>query len=465
MVREEGRTYNYGTLQIPAFEFDDDMVLEEYDSNPAPFLTPDHKRWSVLEKLNRNHICQIRNCHDFCRMFNGKCVFSTFMLIAFASLSVLLTRAIFFNTFLLVPSYDFIVVGGGTAGCIITRSLVDAGARVLLLEAGAATQFQLGGASHYGARLTNFDIPLLWSVGALLPLYSWKSAPGQGGGDGGEVPLGKGLGGTGVFSSMLYLRATPADIASWNMSEWSWERMLAAYRSLEAFAPRSSANPADYPYRGLHGPISVEEVGYQDQLAPEFVSATVHAGLPLSADFNDPYLPRQGAGHYQFTIRDGVRVSTATAYLAPILHDKDLTLQLEATASAILLNTFDSSNLLQQLQMDADIPTPTAYGVDYMQGGLVKRALLAHRPAVGQKRDFEGKRCIILTAGAIMTPKLLLASGVGDSEVLDKAGIVSKVDNRQVGKMLRDHMMVTAMYPATPALAASERTPVHHHRC
>lgn len=420
------RNPHYGTLSIiPDYEID---LLEDIENEPAPFLTPHHKRWSVLEKLNKNYCCRIRSCHDFWKIFSCKCIFSILMLIIFVVLSILLTKAVFSsNNSLMTPNYDFIVVGGGAAGCIITRKLVDAGARVLLLEAGHMTQSTL---SPDGGQLNNFDIPLLWSVGQQLASYRWTGNE--------NINLNKGLGGSEVFSSMMYLRALPNDIKEWDLPGWSWERILEAYQS------------TSYPTQSQDESLFTTS-HYQDGLASAFISAAESAGYNTVNDFNDPNSSREGVGYWNFTIQNGVRMSSAKAFLAPLLgNSASLTLQLNAVATNILINTFDANKLFQR----KTLIKPIAYGVQYVQNGQIKQATLAYRRGISQKVDFDGKRRIILAAGPIMSPKILLNSGIGDADTLSAGGIDVVAENARIGKDLSGQVMVSLIYPVSMLLAS-----------
>ena len=170
---------------------------------------------------------------------------------------------------------------------------------MLLLEAGSGTQFALGGTDHFAAQLTrylyldcvptlgspvhtySFDIPLLWPLAAHLAA-------------GAELRGERGLGGGAVYGSMLYLRATAADVACWAIKGLTWGRLLEKYKQMERFEPEGSAPVASF--HGSDGPITTAAPEVTDTLAPLFVSAVQGAGLGAkqSADFNDPSATRIG---------------------------------------------------------------------------------------------------------------------------------------------------------------------------
>ena len=197
-----------------------------------------------------------------------------------------------------------------------------------------------------------------------------------------------------------------------------------------------------------------------DPIAAEFLSAAVQAGLPLVGDFNAPPLKegggsRVGVGYYDFNIDGGVRDSAAARFLGPLfppsmLRDPSksnvykaggLTLALHAVAQTVLLQSTGGGS-----------GPPRAVGVEYIQDGVPQRAYLdmASRGGVTVKDSFS----VIVSAGALLTPKLLLRSGIGPSEELIKAGVSVKKHLPMVGKNLQDHPVVGMTLGVDPALAA-----------
>lgn len=192
----------------------DDFVVTQSPSSAmgSPFIdrralfATSSRRWSVIEKLRQQYYCRIRSCIDCYRVVNWKCLLATFMLLVFFPLTILFARSILFNKTFGPETYDFIVVGSGPAGSMVTRKLVDAGARVLLLEAGGPTQVALGGIAFNNAGDSSlnsitaanmFDIPLLWSSILQFPEYVWTNVKNA------DVLLAKGLGGSDIASAMV----------------------------------------------------------------------------------------------------------------------------------------------------------------------------------------------------------------------------------------------------------------------
>ena len=279
---------SYGS--IPSIDLDSaDYDLPHYDeeilgpSNPS-FLDQSNKRWSVLDKLDRRYYCRNRSCRDCARNLSAKCLLATTMLVIFLALILFFTRAIFYNSDLSPLHFDFIIVGAGPAGSIVSRRLVDAGARVLLIEAGGSTHSSLGGGDYFAAPISRFDIPFLWStLTSDLSLNQVSSSHGNGHAPVGvrsssaysnsiskttgsktsstmssssssgnnvfnwgdfNVPgviAGRGLGGSEVLGAMIEVEPAAADVDSWRVTGWTSQRFQQAYRDMSAWglAPSS----------------------------------------------------------------------------------------------------------------------------------------------------------------------------------------------------------------------------------
>ena len=309
--------------------------------------------------------------------------------------------------------YDYIVIGGGSTGSVVAGRLGQAGFSVLVLEAGGPTQHALGGTQTVAGDLTIFDVPLGWvqvlSDHRWSKQYEWNVPADP------PPSIARGLGGCGIHNAMLYMRGRPEDFESWGPG-WSWSDVLPFYK-------RSEANQQHGP-SALHskdGPMSVTSV-ISDNISRAFVASTVAAGAPANDDFNGE--SRLGAGFYQFMIRGGVRESSAKAFLGTKSRPETVTVLTNCLVSRIL---FDA--------------TARATGVEYVQGS---------NPTDNARRVYaRATREIVLSAGAINTPKLLLLSGIGDRAALTKLGIHVIHHNPAVGRGLADGVYAIMQWVST----------------
>ena len=478
-VLQRQRANGYLSINI-----DNGSDLEGIEDDSARWKLDGHgfgggKTYTIWEKLNNRYYCRIRSCSEFRRILSCKCLFATGMLVFCLILAVFFARVMFSETaYKSEPdSFDFIVVGGGPAGSVMARRLTDRGASVLLLEAGSNTQYDLGGSDSFGGPISRFDIPLLWSSLSSFADFSWQgfNIP--------NVLLAKGLGGCGVQNAMMYVRALASDIESWNVPGWTWDVMMTTYKTLERYTPSDEENSAtniaqaDYhSYHGTDGPIPTTRSQYIDEIAPEFVSAAVQSGLKLTRDFNAPE-GRVGVGYYHFNIEGGIRASASRAMLGPIINGQkpNFLLQLKAEVTKVLLvelpqiikNSTATPTSTGSTPTSSSNPSPAidplhahykAVGVEYTQDGVTKTAYLKSLTLPSMSKmgiDFSKVRSVILTAGALLTPKILMNSGIGPKEVLLKAGVKVRVENENVGQNLQDHPSVGVTALLSPTLAAS----------
>ncbi|ETK93323.1 hypothetical protein, variant 1 [Phytophthora nicotianae] len=315
----------------------------------------------------------------------------------------------------LSEEYDAIVIGGGPAGSVVAKLLSDdPWRRVLLVEAGNASQTQLGGKDAIPSplnskKLTPFDVPFYWTNVANTPSLHWAYP---------DVNVAKALGGCGIHNAMLYVRALPSDLRRWQMENWTWEKALDIYLSIEDFdGPNSS-------YHSKQGFIRTSPPALALDMSREFIEACVELGIPRTADFNAPD-GRYGAGYYHFNTRDGVRESAAKAFLGPILDSKtaeskreNFRLMLDTTVTRISIN---DDNVTEGVEV--------RFGND--TGQLIR--LAEH----GE---------VIVTAGAINTPKILMLSGLGNQDALKKAGLPLKKHLPRVGMNLQDHPVIGMVF-------------------
>jgi choline dehydrogenase/4-pyridoxate dehydrogenase len=309
-----------------------------------------------------------------------------------------------------MPAYDYIIVGAGSAGCTLAYRLTeDPGTTVLLIEA--------GGQDHNPW----LHIPLAWGRVLEKRMNDWMYfAEPQDTVDQRRIECARGkvVGGSSSINAMAYVRGHRGDYDRWaesGLTGWSYADTLPYFRKQEDYA-----GGAD-DYRGTGGPLTVGLSEYQDPLVDAFVESGQALGHPRTPDYNGAQ--QEGFGRVQSTIRKGRRCSTAVAYLRPALQRPNLTLQIHAHATKI---RFDGKR---------------AVGLDY----VVK----------GEKKSAEANREVILSAGVIHSPQLLMLSGIGDPAELARYDIPLKTALPGVGKNLQDHLAIGVTY------ARAEPGPFH----
>ncbi|WP_412148545.1 GMC family oxidoreductase [Curtobacterium flaccumfaciens] len=311
--------------------------------------------------------------------------------------------------------YTHIIIGAGSAGSVLASRLSeDENVRVLVLEAGQE----------------DHD-PLHQTPGTFLPLlggaFNWGylSVPQTALGKPVAVPRGKGYGGSSAVNANVYLRGTPSDYDGWRdeygAEGWGWEDVLPYFRKAE-----SNGRLRDNPRHGNDGPLHVEDGKYVHPVVTDWVSAAVNAGLERTDDFNGEH--GTGAGIFQSTVRGGRRWSAADAYLRPALLRSNVTVLPGVTVQRVLLEG------------------SRALGVSYVDGSGTEGTAWADRE-------------VLVAAGAINSPQVLLLSGIGPRADLEQLGIEVHRDLPGVGRNLQDHpafpLISSIDTPDVPALAAT----------
>lgn len=305
--------------------------------------------------------------------------------------------------------YDHIVVGGGSAGCVAAGRLVaDGGHRVLLLEGGYSNRHPLLDMPPGIFKMINGSKFMHYHTTVPQPHLNGRAH---------DIPQANVLGGGSSVNAQVYMRGRPSDYDAWNDelrgnndgADWSWSAVLKHFRGME------DNNRLNNDLHGMGGQMQVSDPGHIDQMSRWFVQAVQGLGEPFNPDFNGP--SQRGVGFYQFMNRHGRRSSAAYAFLSPLEGDPRLTLRLQARVERIL------------------IENGRAVGVLW-------------RDEAGAEHRSYARGEVILTAGALITPKLLMLSGIGPGDHLAEHGIPVVADLPGVGQNLIDH-------PEVPIIATA----------
>ena len=292
-----------------------------------------------------------------------------------------------------MKNFDFIIVGGGTSGTITSEKLIRNGYKVLIIEEGKKN-----------------NNPLLSMPAGWIPMLDgspylkfYKSIPQpQLNNRQHDIAQAKVLGGGSSVNGMVYMRGTPSDYNRWAEAtgdeRWGWNSLINNYKALENNQRLAGET------HGTDGPIKVSDPGYVAEGSNLYIKTMQKLGLPYNRDFNDGN--QYGVGLMQYTIGDGKRCDTVSALINPLLNDKNL---------EIMLNTVVIKLIIENKK---------AIGVETISNGKYEKIY--------------GKE-IILTAGALITPKILMHSGIGDEKILKKFDIKIEENLNGVGKNLQDH--------------------------
>jgi len=248
---------------------------------------------------------------------------------------------------------------------------------------------------------------------------------------------------------MVYMRMIPQDLEKWNLTDWTWPTVLEHYKNLESYLGETDVTgeqqSAAVDYHGFGGPMATTPPGDIDPLATAFVASAMEAGVPYTADFNHP-AQRLGVGYYSFNIRNGIRDSAARAFLSAMLTDPssypNFKLSLNSRVTRILFSPSPDKEGENDLGPDYNAALPQAIGVEYERNGYVHTARL----------NTAGGGEVVLSAGALLSPQLLMHSGIGPAKRLKALGLEPVVRAEGVGRNLQDHPVVAITFRASPSL-------------
>ena len=300
-----------------------------------------------------------------------------------------------------MDSADYVIVGGGSTGCVMASRLSEDGtAQVVLLEEGPRDlnpYIHIPGAYYKTAQ------------GPLLKRFPWEPTDAQNRQEQPTMVQASVLGGGSSVNAMIYIRGNPDDYARWEelgATGWGYGDVLPYFRKAE------DNNRFCNAAHGIGGPLGVSDIDHIHPLTRAWLQACQQKGLPLNPDFNSG--DQAGCGLYQITARNGRRSSAAVAYLKPARKRRNLSVRTGARVLRVL------------------VENGRATGVEYVLGG--------------KTRVIHARREVIMSAGAINTPKLLMLSGIGPAAELRRHGIAVLHDLPGVGQNLQDHIEISLIY-------------------
>ncbi|HDS1809400.1 MULTISPECIES: GMC family oxidoreductase [Pseudomonas] len=307
--------------------------------------------------------------------------------------------------------YDYVIVGAGSAGCVLANRLSANGKyTVCLLEAGPPDRYPW------------IHIPIGYGKTMFHKTYNWgfETEPDQNL-NGRQIyqPRGRTLGGSSSINGLIYIRGQSRDYDEWatlGNPDWSWERCLPYFRRLEHNDLGASST------RGEGGPMWATTVPGPNKLVDAFISASQACGVPRVADFNDG--KQEGVGYFQLSTKNGFRCSTASGYLKPARGRPNLTVETDAQVTRVLMHG------------------KRAIGVLFQQNGKCQ--------------ELQARKEVLLCAGAIQTPQLLQLSGIGATELLTRYQVPVVHHLPGVGENLQDHLQVRLMYEVSEPITTND---------
>jgi choline dehydrogenase len=303
-----------------------------------------------------------------------------------------------------METYDYIVVGAGSSGCVVASRLSEnKDLRVLLLEAGPpADSFWIKVPAGVGQMFQNQRYNWGFLTEPVETLNGRKI----------YWPRGKTLGGSSAINGMVYMRGHPGDYDHWaslGNDGWGWDDVFPYFL-------RSESNVRGVPFHGVDGPLTVTDPARYHPTTDDFIESACRIGVPRSDDLNGP--PYEGVAYQQFTIRNGRRCSSYDAFVQPVRNRRNLVVRTDVQVLRVLFEGGD------------------AVGVEVIDNG--------------ERRTIASTREVIISAGALSSPHLLMLSGIGDRAMLNRFGIDTLHHLPGVGTNLQDHYFAPFLLRATP---------------